>query len=162
MGLTRSFVMCVLWTWPRIYVLGSRSCHVFESWKTIVWNIIKTKLDSKELWTRYGFRVCVHCNIDLGRYDLGSVARHTLGSWTTTVWSIIQIHHSSEELCPRHGFWVYVHLGLCNIIGLPIYCNILVSNTYRNTFFSIAIRIMFYPLFPLISNLAVSSLIFLL
>ena len=30
-------------------------------------------------------------------------------------------------------------LGLCNIIGLPIYCNILVSNTYCNTFFRIAI-----------------------
>ena len=44
-------------------------------------------------------------------------------------------------------------LGLCNIIGLPVYCNILVSNTYCNTFFHIAIRIAFYPLFPLISNL---------
>ena len=30
-------------------------------------------------------------------------------------------------------------IGLCNIIGLQIYCNILVSNTYCNTFFRIAI-----------------------
>ena len=43
-------------------------------------------------------------------------------------------------------------IGLCNIIGLPIYCNILVSDTYCNTFFHIAIRSVF-PLFPLISNL---------
>ena len=37
--------------------------------------------------------------------------------------------------------WSRIHLilGLCNIIGLPIYCNILVSNTYCNTFFRIAI-----------------------
>ena len=44
---------------------------------------------------------------------------------------------------------LFLIIGLCNIIGLPIYCNILVSNTYRNTFFRIAIRIVFYPLFPL-------------
>ena len=37
-------------------------------------------------------------------------------------------------------------LGLCNITGLPVYCNIMVSNTYCNTFFRIAIRIVFYPL----------------
>ena len=31
---------------------------------------------------------------------------------------------------------------------------ILVSNTYRNTFFRIALCIVFYPVFPLISNLS--------
>ena len=33
--------ICALWPWPRRYGLGSRSGHTFESWTTIVWNIIQ-------------------------------------------------------------------------------------------------------------------------
>ena len=48
-----------------------------------------------------------------------------------------------HNLSVRYALLLLV--GLCNIIGLPIYmyCNILVSNTYCNTFFRIAIYIVF-------------------
>ena len=44
----------------------------------------------------------------------------------------------TEQANLRFSNWGF-NVGLCNIIGLPVYCNILVSNTYCNTFFCIAI-----------------------
>ena len=67
-------------------------------------------------YTRYRFRVCMHCDLDLG--DMTSVqdhwsrSWHILESWTTIVWNIIEIQHGSEELWPGHGFWVCVHCNL--------------------------------------------------
>ena len=52
------------------------------------------------------------------------------------VLSSVMHHHLKSGFTSRSCHFV---LGLCNIICLPIYCNILVSNTYCNTFFHIAI-----------------------
>ena len=37
---------------------------------------IPIQLDTKELWPRYGFRVCVHCDLDLGVMTLGQGMTH--------------------------------------------------------------------------------------
>ena len=37
-------------------------------------------------------------------------------------------------------------VGLCNIIGIPVYCNIFVSNTYCNTFFQKPVRVQYFLL----------------
>ena len=37
----------------------------------IVWNIIQIQHGSEELWPRHGFRVCVHCDLDIRDMTLG-------------------------------------------------------------------------------------------
>ena len=37
-----------------------------ESWTTNVWNIIKIKPCSEELWPGHRFWICVHCDLHLG------------------------------------------------------------------------------------------------
>ena len=63
--------ICALWPWPWRYDLRSRSWHTLGSWTTIVWNIIKIKLGSEELWPGYGFPVFAHCDLNLGHMTLG-------------------------------------------------------------------------------------------
>ena len=72
----------------------------------IVWYIITIHFGSEELWPGHGFWVCVHCDLDIKRYDLELRSWHTLRSWTISVWNIIQIQLDSEELWPWHGFSV--------------------------------------------------------
>ena len=39
MARTQILGLCAMWRWPWRYDIKSRSCHTFESWTTIVWNI---------------------------------------------------------------------------------------------------------------------------
>ena len=39
-------------------------------------SIIPMKFDSKELWPGHRFRVCVHCDLDLGDMILGQIQGH--------------------------------------------------------------------------------------
>ena len=45
------YVCTVLWPWP--YDLGSRPWNNFESWTTIVWNIIQIGQVGKQIWPRH-------------------------------------------------------------------------------------------------------------
>ena len=63
--------MCALWPWPWSYDLGSRHDPPFESWTTIVWNIIQIQHGSEELWPKHWFCVKVHCDLGLGNMTLG-------------------------------------------------------------------------------------------
>ena len=47
---TRISSMCVLWSWPWRYDLGSRSWHTLGSRTTIVWNYIQIGQGSTKLW----------------------------------------------------------------------------------------------------------------
>ena len=47
-----------------------------------MWYIIKIQHSSEELWPGHGFKICVHCDLDLG--DMTWVK---LGSWTI-MWNI--------------------------------------------------------------------------
>ena len=58
-----------------------------------------------------------------------------VGLWMTEIYDPMKYFIHLTYVSPQTYKW----LGLCNIIGLPLYCNILVSNTYCNTFFRIAI-----------------------
>ena len=53
MAQTRIFGMCALWPWPWRYDLGSRSWDTFESWTTIMSNIIQIGQGNKKLWPRH-------------------------------------------------------------------------------------------------------------
>ena len=63
--------MCAIWPWPWSYGFGSRSWHTLDSWIIIARNIIEIQHVSEDLWSGYGFRVCVHCDLDLGDMTLG-------------------------------------------------------------------------------------------
>ena len=52
------------WPWVKAW-------PTLKSWTTIAWNIIQIQHGSEELWHGHGFRVCVHCNLDLGGMTLG-------------------------------------------------------------------------------------------
>ena len=59
-------------------------------------------------------------------------------SW---LWPNYLLNTNNQNLCFDRNFLlvhcnklIYVQVGLCNIFGLPIYCNIWVSNTYCNTY----------------------------
>ena len=66
MGWTPILFMCILWPWPWKYTIIWRSWHIIGSWTAIVWNIIEIQHDSKELWPRHRFCLCVYCNLGLG------------------------------------------------------------------------------------------------
>ena len=83
MAWTPIFGMCTLpqwpWPWRYMYDLGSRSWHTLGSWATIPWNIMHIKQGSEEIWRRHRFRVCVHCDLDLGDMTFGQGHVTTLG-----------------------------------------------------------------------------------
>ena len=77
----------------------------------------------------------------------------TMGEWADCAITIPYIHNNIVTIIT----WAYVRtivmiivytililkLGLCNIIGIPVYCNIFVSNTYCDTFFQKPVRVQY-------------------
>ena len=97
--------MRALWLWPRRYVPRSRSWHTLGSWTPIVWNIIQIQLDSEELWSRYGFWVCAHRDLDLGDMTYGQGHDTPWGYWKQLVTKLWHGYDATDRQRDRQKGW---------------------------------------------------------
>ena len=121
----------------------------------------KTNIQDKKYVSHYLIQGNKKCNT--GEHCLFSKSKVTTAGMKIQPMPIISVHRSWPKLTRTCRKFPICDdkitendrclIGLCNIIGLPIYCNILVSNTYCNTFFRIAILLCFNPYYPLATAL---------